>query len=381
MAFSSSLQAWAVDPYSIQVTWGQLPAGQIRARAGSNQWLQEHAGGAGAIELDGLRPGSTYEIRLIVQQGDEVSASHTLKASTLKAPPGNELARIATISDLHVGTGHFGFLKTMKEVPEPDELHSVRCARSAIAAAVAWGAELLVIKGDAAHHRENSHYEMLGNLVDEFTELDMVLLPGNHDVDSASGIDLPQTVGNRKLKFETEAVSFDLPGLRLVATDTTIPGRGSGSIIRTQDAVIDLCASAPTDSGVMLATHHQFQPWRIPNIWPAGISGPEAKPFLGRLNEVAPGAIVTSGHTHRCRSYMRNSLLLTEVSSTSDFPGSWAGYIVYEGGITQTVRRIVTQPEMDWLEYTQGALLGAWGKWSPGSLDQRCITHSWVDRS
>lgn len=381
MASPSSLQAWAVEADSIQITWGQLPAGQIRARAASNQWLQDHPGGPGGIELDGLRPDTTYEIRLVVQGQHSPIASHTIKATTLKPPPGQELARIATISDLHVGTSHFGFLKTMTEDGSAEEVYSVRCARSAIAAAKQWGADLLIIKGDAAHHRRHSDYELLGNLVDEFKDLEMVLLPGNHDVDKASEMELPEFLGDRKLRFETEAKALDLPGLRLVTTDTTLPGRGSGSILRTQDAVLDLCSGAQPSGGVMMASHHQFQQRPIPTYWPPGISASEGKPFLDRLERIAPSALVTSGHTHRCRAYKRNSILLTEVSSTSDFPGSWAGYTVYEGGITQSVRRITSQSEMEWLEYSKGALLGLWGKWSPGLLGQRCLTHSWAGKS
>lgn len=381
MAPPSQLKVWAVEPRVIQVSWGDLPSGEVRARTGSSQQVMDHEGGAGAIELTGLRPDTTYEIRIVVQREDIPIASHTIKGKTLPQPGGNELARIATISDLHIGTSHFGFLKTMKENPEPDEVFSVRCARSAIAAAQQWGANILVIKGDAVHHRSEEHFELLGNLVDEFPDLDMVLLPGNHDVDNATEIDLPDSIGARRLGFETAARAIDLPGVRLITTDTSRPGKGTGTIARTADDVLDLATSTPTESGVLLACHHQFQPKRIATHWPPGIPGPEANSFLHRLEKVAPRAFVTSGHTHRCRAYRRQSLQLTEVSSTSDYPGVWAGYIITEGGITQTVRRISTPSEMAWLEYSKGAVGGLWGKWSPGSLEERCLTHSWEGKS
>lgn len=381
LAPPSPTSVWAVEPTAIQITWGELPSGMVRARAGGNEWSSHHPGGPGAIELYGLRPATTYDIELTVDGAGHHHTKQIVQARTLDDPGGQELFRFATISDLHLGTGHFGFLKTMREAHEPPELFSIRCARSAMAAAQAWGAQLLVIKGDAVHHRLESHYQILADLVDEFDNMEMLLLPGNHDVDLKSEVPLPISVGRRGLAFETEPCARRFPGLRLITTDTSVPGKGSGSILSTQDAVLDLAASAEQGEGVVMACHHQFQPYRLATHWPPGISGEEANPFLAKLGSTAPGGFVTSGHTHRCRAYERHSLQLTEVSSTSDFPGSWAGYIVSEGGITQTVRRIVTPAEMDWLEHTQGALWGLWGKWSPGSIKHRCLSHSWASGS
>lgn len=364
----------------MQIIWGDLPAGRVRVRAGNNQTAAQHQGGPGGIELTGLRPGTAYEIRFTLDPDSGDVVTYTIKGTTLVAPGGPELCRIATISDLHIGTDHFGFYHSMRESGNPDELFSVRCARSAIAAAQDWGADLLIIKGDAVHHRLDEHYELLANVVDEFPELEMVLLPGNHDVDNKTGIPLPKTLGARELGFETEARAMELPGITLLTTNTSVPGKGPGSIEPTAQALIELAASASTRSGgVMLACHHQFQKHRLTTHWPPGITGSQARPFLADLESAAPDSFVTSGHTHRCRAYHRGSLRVTEVSSTSDFPGSWAGYIVSEGGLTQTVRRIVTPSEMAWLEYSKAALFGLWGKWSPGSLEDRCLSHSWAN--
>lgn len=375
----SKLGVWAVEPRAMQITWGELPAGQIRARTGGVQATMDHPGGPGAIELSGLRPDSKYEIRVTVEPIEGEVLTHTLTAKTLAHPGGQELCRIATISDLHIGTDHFGFLKTLREAGKPNEIFSVRCARSAIAAAQDWGADLLIIKGDAAHYRLTEHYRLLGDVVDEFPDLDMVLLPGNHDVDTKSTIALPDTVGSRKLQYETGPQARQLPGITVLTTDTSVPGKGSGSIAQTSEDLLELADAAHRrPGGVMMACHHQFQQHRLATYWPPGITGPEARPFLKDFDSVAPNSFLTTGHTHRCRAYRRHSLQVTEVSSTSDYPGSWAGYVVSEGGITQSVRRIVTPSEMVWLEYTKAALFGLWGKWSPGLLEDRCLSHSWA---
>jgi hypothetical protein len=87
--------------------------------------------------------------------------------------------------------------------------------------------------------------------------------------------------------------------------------------------------------------------------------------------------VITSGHTHRHRARRRGPLLLTEVGSPKDYPGTWAGYVVHEGGIRQVVRRVAAPDAIRWTEATKRALFGIWGRWSPGRLEDRCLTHVW----
>jgi hypothetical protein len=100
--------------------------------------------------------------------------------------------------------------------------------------------------------------------------------------------------------------------------------------------------------------------------------------FLDALAEAQPATVVTGGHTHRHRARRHGPLLVTEVGSPKDFPGTWAGYLVYEGGIVQIVRRVSAPEAIRWTERTAGALFGAWGRWSPGQLTDRCISHPWA---
>ena len=60
-----------------------------------------------------------------------------------------------------------------------------------------------------------------------------------------------------------------------------------------------------------------------------------------------------------------------------DYPGTWAGYLVYEGGIVQTVRRIMDPAALAWTERTRRNAMGAWGRWSPGRLTDRSFSHPW----
>jgi hypothetical protein len=72
--------------------------------------------------------------------------------------------------------------------------------------------------------------------------------------------------------------------------------------------------------------------------------------------------------------------VVAEVGSPQDFPGTWTGYVVHEGGIRQVVRRVAAPEAMAWTESTKGCFAGLWGRWSPGTLPQRCFTHPWPRR-
>ena len=90
-----------------------------------------------------------------------------------------------------------------------------------------------------------------------------------------------------------------------------------------------------------------------------------------------PAAFVTSGHTHRNRRRDHGPVVLTEVGSPEDYPGTWAAYTVHAAGIRQVVRRISDPRCLPWIEYTRRAFGTVWGHWSPGRLEHRCFNHLW----
>ena len=68
-----------------------------------------------------------------------------------------------------------------------------------------------------------------------------------------------------------------------------------------------------------------------------------------------------------------------ETGSPKDYPGTWTGYVVHEGGVRQVVRRVAEPDCIRWTEHTRQLAFGAWGRWSPGSLADRCFVHAWSD--
>ncbi|MDH3682188.1 MAG: metallophosphoesterase, partial [Acidimicrobiia bacterium] len=366
----SALQVWAAEDTSVQLTWGTLPAGRVAIEAGGRRIAVEHPGGPGSIELGELEPATRYRIDVRFPGGHD-----RLAATTLAPPPGRALSRIATISDLHLGSTNWGASKLMTDRSGDDVPFPTRCARAAITEAIEWGAELLVVKGDAAHHQDPDHFHEVGRLLDAFDELPVLLIPGNHEVDGRCDIPVPAKVGERGIPYVRGAACEDLMGLRVIVADTTVPGLGTGSLDRVGADVVDLAAVSP--GPYLLGIHHQLQPGRLPTHYPLGIAGPASTDFLDELAMANDRGLVTSGHTHRNRTRRHGPLVLTEVASVRDWPGVWAGYAVHEGGIRQVIRRAAAPEAMAWHEYSRRALLGGWGRWAIGSLEQRCFTHPW----
>lgn len=371
----SAIQIWAVEDTSIQLTWGSIQPGRVEATVdgGTMTATVEHSGGPGSIEVTGLRPDSNHRVDLVHPEGQT-----TLSAKTLPSPDGACLCKVATISDLHLGSTRWGASKTMFDRSGDPEGFPMRCARAAIAEAIAWGADLLIVKGDAAHHQSASDYELVGRLLDEFDQLPVVLVPGNHDVDGRTDDPVPAKVGARGIPFVRDAVAEDLPGVRIIAADTTVPGSGAGSVVRIGSQIVDLATE--TDGPYLLAIHHHLQPYRYPAIYPVGVPTPESTDLLTALTAGNPRGLITSGHTHRNRSRQHGPLITTEVGSTRDWPGVWAGYAIHEGGIRQVVKRAAAPDAIAWHEYSRRALLGWWGTWAAGRLRHRCFTHPWPSR-
>jgi hypothetical protein len=168
---------------------------------------------------------------------------------------------------------------------------------------------------------------------------------------------------------------LDVPGLRIVLVDSTIPGNGWGDVARHADEAAALSRDAAT--GVFLATHHQAQRFRVPLYWPHGIPGPNARRFARAIVAANPASVMSSGHTHRNRRRRVAGLTWSEVAATNHYPATWAGYRVFEGGLHQSVRRIAEPSTLAWSEHTRRMLGGTWALWSTGSLSDRSFSVRW----
>ena len=100
--------------------------------------------------------------------------------------------------------------------------------------------------------------------------------------------------------------------------------------------------------------HHQLTLRPEAPFYPPGMpAGRRAIRSSTRLAAAQPRSLVTSGHTHRHRRRTHGPVTVTTVGSTKDYPGTWAGYVVHDGGLRQVVRRVAAPDCLRWTEATR----------------------------
>lgn len=293
----------------------------------------------------------------------------------LASPPGEELFRFATVSDMHIGLDEFGFLPTVHDPLDLADPPSERCLRAAVCEAESWGARLLVAKGDLTQRGTVEEAERAAALLTA-SSMDVRVLVGNHEVKS-TGETLHATFAAVGVDLVQDGVRVhDLPGFRLVLFDSSMPGRHVGTYARFDDDVVDAVAEARGPAVIL--THHHPQPLPVFHHWPPGVPSGEANRFLDRVARANPRTFMSAGHTHRHRRHDRGPVVITEVGSPQHFPGTWGGYVVHEGGIRQVVRRVAAPDAIAWTEATRRAVGGVFARWSPGRMSDRCFSHDWI---
>ncbi len=374
------LSVFTVEDTSLQVVWRNLGAGELRLDTASGGPVVTEVdggpgGGAGAVVLHGLPPDTEIEVHA---SGSALGGSTTLRARTLPRLWGPELTRVATVSDLHLGATTFGRYGTIVEDPPGGVHHPTRCSEAALDEAVDWGAAAVVTKGDVTHHGQVDEWREYTRLV-AASPVPVLGVPGNHDRAFAPGRGLsPEDAAAAfGLEVASPLLVRDLPGLRLVLVDSTTGRRNRGRLGNQLEPVVEAVADAPTDFAALVLLHHQLHQHPFAEGWPVGISRTESVRFLDRLAETGTPTVVSSGHTHRHRRWEHKGVVVTQVGSTKDYPGVWAGYVVHEGGLRQTVRRISTPDCITWTDHTRRAAGGAWRWIAPGRLRSRAFAHTW----
>lgn len=360
-----------MEDTAAQLCWRSLPPGMVTIEAADASITVVGGTGPGAATLAGLPAGTGLDLTISV----EGRRSRVARFTTLVPPPGRLLARFATVNDLHIGERNFGLVLRMREEGD-GEPYPFRCARAALAEALAWGAEAIVAKGDLTYSGRPWQWDDVGELLGGMS-VPVYATLGNHDV-GRRAIDGRPILADHGVQIGDQPWAVDLPGIRLVIANTEVPRHSHGEIGAEQRArIAELLADSPGPA--FLAMHHYLQRFKRPNVYPAGIPGPMASDLLRAVVSANPATVVTSGHSHRHRRHRHGPLVVSEIGSTKDYPGAWAGYAVHEGGIRQVVRRVAEPSAIAWTERTRRAVGGIWGLWSPGLRSHRCFTHRWPE--
>src|SRR4051794_23684745 len=284
------LRVFAVEDTSAQICWAALPVGDVRLSAGDHSVVVPSDGRPGGVDLVGLRPSTRYVL--------EVDGRPALRFATLAPPPGRLLSKFATVSDLHIGEVRFGAVLRMRESrPWPnDEPYSLRCAAAALDAAVAWGAETVVVKGDLTRVGGPDDFATAGRLLAALP-VPVEVVPGNHDLWGWSA-DMWDAMADAGIIMKREPWCRDLPGMRLIMGLSALPKHKWGEVHEEQRAaLVALAAEAP--GAAFVALHHYPQRFSWPNVYPPGIPGEQAGPLLDQLAGANRAVVVSSGHTHR----------------------------------------------------------------------------------
>ncbi len=364
------LEVFGAGPDWLQVTWSALGPGPVSISCGDRCAELVADGGPGATLLDHLPAASTHDV---VIRGAGIDGSIVLAAATLRPPPGEELLRIATVSDVHLGSHTTGYLHTIVEIPEPEVPHPRRCLAAAVAELSDWGAEHLVVKGDLVDRSYQANWDAAASVL-EGLPFPVEVLPGNHERARTRDVEPDVALRAMGLDLVHGVQTVDHGGVRIVMADVTRSGTDWGTVAPIADDIVD---AARVDGPVIVALHQQPMRFRIPTYLPPGIPGPEARALFHALGHANRRVLVTSGHTHRHRRHLIGGVTATEVGSTKDFPGTWAGYHVHEGGVMQIVRRIAEPSCIRWTDHTRRAAGGIWARWAPGPLDSRCFSLTW----
>jgi len=306
---------------------------------------------------EGLEPDTVHEIDGFVLR-------------TLPRPDGELLCRFATVNDVHFGEVEAGVIEGMDlgptfssapgEEPYPEMMN--RCAVDEMAAAAV---DLVLVKGDLTSRGTMEEVQAFLDCYEVAFGDRLRWFRGNHE--SYHNL----SVG------EPAPFAMGLPGVTLAVVDTSIDGRPNGGL---DDADLvwlkDLAETA--DGPVLVFGHHQC--WSPEsNQRPAdyfGIRPDDSERLIELFASHRNLRGYFAGHTHRNRVRrfgVTRDVPFVEVASVKEFPGVWAEYKVYEGGILQVVHRISAPEALTWTDKTRAMYAGMYDAYARGELSDRCF--------
>jgi Icc protein len=306
---------------------------------------------------DGLEPDTEYEL-------------HGVTFRTLARPAGARLATFATVNDVHFGETECGVIEGLEigpiftadpgEAPYPETMNDA--AIEEIAAIVP---DRVVVKGDLTAHGTTEEFDQfIAHYEGAFGDR-LAYVRGNHD-------------GYYGETFASDApFAVELPGVTLAVLDTVIPRETTGQVTADQLAWLDDLAGAADRPVMVFGHHHVWNPdsrQRVETYF--GIK-PDDSEQLVDLFARRPALVgYFAGHTHRNRARhfaATGQVPWVEVACTKDFPGTWAEYRVFEGGILQVHHRISRPDALSWSERTRAMFGGMYPGYSFGELTDRCF--------
>ncbi len=313
--------------------------------------------GARVVAYDGLTPDTDYEFEGVTFR-------------TLPRPGGERLATITTVNDVHFGETECGVVEGFDigpvlrsgegEPPYPEMMNA-----GAIAEMSAIGPDAVVVKGDlTAKGTQDEYAKFLEFYGGAFGDR-MHHVRGNHD-------------GYNGATFASDApIEVALPGVTLAILDTVILRSATGQVSDDQLAWLDDLGARVAQPVLVFGHHHPWQPGSKsrPEKY-FGINCEDSESLVDVFARRPALAGYFAGHTHRNRVRhfdATGDMPWVEVACVKDFPGSWAEYRVFDGGILQVHRRISTPEALAWTDRCREMLAGTYPGYAFGRLEDRCF--------
>ena len=294
---------------------------------------------------------------------------------TLDRPGAELLCRFATVNDVHFGEVECGLLEgdhdwpTLRAAPGEEPYPEVMNA-AAVAEIAAIDPAVVVAKGDLTTTGSADEYgRFLAVYGGAFGDR-LVHVRGNHDA-----------MGGLAQGLDGIPALIELPGVRLAVVDTVTPGSDKGRLPAEQLAWLDDVGADAGRDGVpvlVFGHHHCWDP--AASTRPSdyfGINPDDSERLLEVFRRRRALRGWFAGHTHRNRVRrfdITGDVPFVEVACVKDFPGSWAEYRVFDGGVLQVHRRVSAPAALAWSERCRSLYGGAYPAYAFGELGDRCFT-------
>lgn len=283
---------------------------------------------------------------------------------------GERLATFATVNDVHFGETVCGVLESYDDGPtfstEPgDDPYPEVMNRAVIADIEAISPDAVVAKGDLTTHGIREEYDaFLAHYGAAFGDR-LLHVRGNHDAYAGE-------------TFAADApVAHVLPGVVLAVLDTVIPTDTPGRVTADQLEWLDDLAATADRPVLVFGHHHVWSPDsnHRPDTY-FGINPDDSERLVEVVARRPAIAGYFAGHTHRNRVRhigATGAVPWVEVACVKDFPGAWAEYRVFEGGVLQVHRRASAPDALAWADKTRAMFGGAYVEYAFGALEDRCL--------
>ncbi len=300
-----------------------------------------------------------------------------VEVTTLPRSVGEMLSRFTTVNDVHFGELAAGQIDDLTEGPvrrqaPGDDPYPEIMNRCAVDEMARIEPDAVIVKGDLSLDGTDDEWAAFERCYRAPFGDRLHVVRGNHDAYRGQ----TEYAGDQRI---------ELPGVTIALLDTAIPKATTGFLHPEQTGWLDAVAQESSTPVIVLGHHQQW----IQDADDPETGGRRSPDYFGlhpdasdRLDDVCAHRTniiaYAAGHTHRHRRrHMHTSRVPSiEVGCTKDFPGTWAEYRVYEGGVMQVVHRMSGDDALRWSESCRG-LYSDFGvdyaSYALGSLHDRCF--------